>query len=69
MRQVHFGPDFGTMTTPIIDRGRLSAEPLQGPLIVEESDSTTVVPPDCSVQTDAAGNIVIRVGSPEGGGP
>jgi N-methylhydantoinase A len=69
MRQVHFGPDFGTMTTPVIDRAALSAEPLPGPLIVEESDSTTVVPPDCSAQTDDAGNIVIRVGSPEGGGP
>ena len=30
-----------------------------GPLIVEEYDSTCVVPPGARAETDAAGNIVI----------
>jgi len=69
VRRVHFGPDFGTMTTSVIDRGGLSAEPLRGPLIIEEYESTTVVPPDCSAKTDDAGNIFIRVGLPADAGP
>ena len=33
-----------------------------GPLIVEEYEGTTVVPPNCAARLDDAGNIVIEVG-------
>jgi hypothetical protein len=33
-----------------------------GPLIVEEYDATTVVPPGCAAWLDEGGNIVIEVG-------
>jgi len=33
-----------------------------GPLIVEEYEGTTVVPPNCAARLDQAGNIVIEVG-------
>ena len=33
-----------------------------GPLIVEEYDSTCLVPPGARAETDAAGNIVIALG-------
>ena len=33
-----------------------------GPLIVEEYDSTCVIPPDARTELDAGGNIVITLG-------
>jgi N-methylhydantoinase A len=61
-RQAYFGPDFGSRPTPVIQRSALTATPRQGPLIVEEYEGTTVIPPDCTGAIDAAGNIVIEVG-------
>ena len=45
-RSVYFGPEFGTVTTPICTRSNLDSQWRSGPLLVEEFDSTTVVPPD-----------------------
>jgi len=45
-RAVYFGPQFGAVPTPIVSRGDLAAGWTAGPLLVEEFDSTTVVPPD-----------------------
>ncbi len=45
-RWVYFGPAFGSLLTPICQRGDLDAQWRSGPLLVEEFDSTTVVPPD-----------------------
>jgi N-methylhydantoinase A len=45
-RQAYFGPQFGSLETPICGRGDLAAGWRRGPLLVEEFDSTTVVPPD-----------------------
>ena len=39
----------------------LSRRDKSGPLIVEEYDSTTVVPPHCKASLDAWGNIVICI--------
>ncbi len=44
-RRVHFGPDHGTIEVPACGRMELGAEWRDGPLLVEEFDSTTVVPP------------------------
>ena len=44
-RRVHFGPGHGTVETPVCTRMELGAEWRAGPLLVEEFDSTTVVPP------------------------
>ncbi|HIM80834.1 MAG TPA: hydantoinase/oxoprolinase family protein, partial [Dehalococcoidia bacterium] len=44
-RQVYFGGDIGWIDTTVIDRGGLTDNPADGPLIIEEYDSTTVVPP------------------------
>jgi N-methylhydantoinase A len=35
-----------------------------GPAIVEQSDSTLLVPPRRSVRADAYGNLLIEVGEP-----
>ena len=45
-RAVYFGPERGWITTPICTRMQLGAEWRQGPLLIEEFDSTTLVPPD-----------------------
>jgi N-methylhydantoinase A len=58
-RSVYFGPRWGFHETPILDRPALSSAPTRGPLIVEEYDATTVVPPDWQASRDAAGNIVL----------
>ena len=60
-RSAYFGADHGLVTTPVIGRGGLHSAPQLGPLIVEEYDATTVVPPNCAARLDDAGNIVIEV--------
>ena len=54
-RPVYFGTDHGTMLTPVIGRGDVEAKGMQGPAIIEEYDSTTIVPPDWKVAQPTAG--------------
>ena len=61
-RSVYFGPAIGERDTPIIARGALGPELRAGPMIIEEYEGTTVVPPDCAARLDKSGNIVIEVG-------
>lgn len=35
---------------------------LPGPIVIEQGDATTVVPPGCSLEVDAIGNLIIRHG-------
>ena len=58
-RNAYFGKQHGWMLTPVIGRGELTSSVTQGPLIIEEYDSTTLVPPDTSVRVDKTGNIVM----------
>ena len=59
-RRAYFGPVDGSQDVPVITRAALlDSPPREGPLIVEEYDSTCVVPPGCSVTLDALGNIDI----------
>jgi N-methylhydantoinase A len=60
-RKAYFGPAEGWVATPILGRWGLSRANVRGPVIVEDYDSTTVVPPGFSVRCDAAGNLLIRV--------
>jgi len=46
----------------VIGRDDLTEKSELGPLIVEENDSTTVVPPDCGIHVDRGGNMIITVG-------
>jgi N-methylhydantoinase A len=47
--------------TPIYERGRLPAgAPVAGPAIVEQPDTTTVVPPGWVAEGDLAGNLLLR---------
>ena len=59
-RQVYFGPNSGWTDTPVIDRGDLDTNPGIGPLIIEEYDSTTVVPPGWRASVDQWRNILLE---------
>jgi N-methylhydantoinase A len=61
-RRAYFGPAHGIMATPVLARGELAATPRPGPLLVDEYDATTLVPPGCAARLDAHGNIVITTG-------
>ena len=59
-REVYFGPKDGWVDTPVVDRSSLSDGLSEGPLIVEEYDSTTVVPPGWRALLDSLSNIVLE---------
>jgi N-methylhydantoinase A len=61
IRPAYFGPEFGSRDTPVLGRGDLGRDPRQGPLIVAEYDSTTVIPPGCRAVLDDLGSIVITI--------
>jgi N-methylhydantoinase A len=61
-RSVYFGAAIGERDTPILARDALSDRLRPGPMIVEEYEGTTVVPPDCGARLDKSGNIVIEIG-------
>ena len=59
-RPAYFGPARGWCDTDVVNRADLAA-PRRGPCIVEEYDSTCVVPPSSIVSLDGFGNIIIDV--------
>jgi N-methylhydantoinase A len=58
-RPVHFGRWYDT---PVFQRADLHpGMRLEGPAIVEQSDTTTVVEPDMCLRVDAQGNLLVRM--------
>jgi N-methylhydantoinase A len=64
-RPVYFGPEAGLRETAILSRQALSRDPRDGPIIVEEYDSTIVVPPGWRASRDGQDNIVIDFADPD----
>ena len=64
-RKAYFGSSSGLMETPVITRMALSDTPRSGPMIIEEYEGTTIVPPDCTAWRDSHNNIVIQLGAEE----
>jgi N-methylhydantoinase A len=60
-RTAYFGPDVGSIDVPVIARHQLDSAPSRGPMIVEDMDSTTVVPPSATAEIDDGNNVVVRV--------
>ena len=58
-RPAYFGAEHGSIETPVLDREALGSAPRPGPLIIEEYEGTTIVPPGTTAHRDAAGNIII----------
>lgn len=59
-RKVYFGPENGWLDTPVLPRASLSSEPIHGPAIIEEYESTTVIRPGWGAVIDSWNNIIIR---------
>jgi hypothetical protein len=58
-RAIHFARGSAAVDTEVVSRSALTSARRRGPLVIEEFDSTTVVPPDASVHRDRLGNIVL----------
>ena len=53
----------GFVETPIFDRAKLGpGHEFAGPAIVEQTDTTAVVPPDARAEVDTFGNLLIKLG-------
>jgi len=59
-RQAYFGFDEGWLDVPVLERAELNEE-RDGPCIIEEYDSTCLVPPNARASLDSQGNIVINI--------
>ena len=62
-RNVYFGRRHGLLPTPVLARAALDGRKHRGPLIVQEYDTSVVVPPDCVATLDAHTNIVLDISS------
>ena len=66
-RPAYFPETGGFVETRILDRAKVAEETaLAGPAIIEDPDSTTVVPPGDRIELSAEGHLVILIGQ-EGG--
>jgi N-methylhydantoinase A len=63
-RRVHFAGRADALETPVTTRAALAAGALPGPLLLDEPDTTIVVPPGWTAALDARHNVVL---SREGG--
>ena len=61
-RLAYYGASDGWVDTRVISRPALGESMETGPMIVEDYDATTLVPPGSSAGLDALGNILIDVG-------
>jgi len=59
-REVFFGTDIGLLPTPVLRRGDLTPTPRRAPMIIEDYDATTVVPPGYQVYRDRSQNVFIE---------
>ena len=55
----YFGTRWGAIDTPVVTRSSLR-EVTQGPLLIDEYDSTVVVPPATRVWLDDLRNVVME---------
>jgi N-methylhydantoinase A len=61
-RRAYFGREHGTLSTPVLARADLEPRPRPGPLLIDEYDATTLVPPGTTACLDDHGNILIATG-------
>jgi N-methylhydantoinase A len=60
-RRVYFGRELGSLEIPVLTRQALQGGARSGPLLIQEYDTTTVVPPRSTASLDSSGNIVIDI--------
>jgi len=62
-RLVYFGPEQGRLKAAVLSRRALARKPRPGPALIQEYDTTIVVPPGCAAGIDGQANVVITVGN------
>jgi N-methylhydantoinase A/oxoprolinase/acetone carboxylase beta subunit len=63
-RAAYFPEKGGYVETPVYDRYRLSpGVALVGPAVIEERESTSVLPPGCGARVDDYGSLLVEIGS------
>ncbi len=60
VRNAYFGPAVGLVATPVTSRAGLAGKPAAGPMIIEEMDATTLIPPGWTVALDPFGDLVME---------
>jgi N-methylhydantoinase A len=60
-REAYFGLVHGMVRTPVLSRAALIDGVMPGPFLVDEYDSTIVVPPGCSASLDRIGNVEVTI--------
>jgi N-methylhydantoinase A len=58
-REAYFGKKHGQLRTPVFARADMLVQRSKGPLIIEEYDSTIVVPPDWTARLDTHQNVIL----------
>jgi N-methylhydantoinase A len=62
MRSAYFAEAGGMVRTPVHDRYVLApGDQIDGPAIVEERESTLIVPPDAHCEVEADGSLIVRL--------
>lgn len=59
-REVYFGEEHGTQKTLIEERESIGDAPQPGPMVIEDYEGTTIVPPNWTVRKDQWNNLVIE---------
>jgi N-methylhydantoinase A len=59
-RRAFFGPGHGWREVAVLDRADVGAATTRGPLIVEEYDATTAVPPCWTIRRDGGDNLLLE---------
>jgi N-methylhydantoinase A len=59
LREAYFGPAQGIKQAPVLTRSDVEG-PQAGPLIIEEPDTTVIVPPDWTIHRGKYGNLVLE---------
>jgi N-methylhydantoinase A len=59
-RDAYFGPTIGDRETRVLPRSGLVGRTLAGPIVIEEFDTTIVVPPGWKAALDKYGNVKLE---------
>ena len=60
-RRAYFGPQLGWIEVPVVHRSAVGSAGLSGPAIVEQYDTTIILPPKTHAKLDAEGNFLIEL--------
>ena len=60
MREIYFGPQLGMQMARLRSRKDLPDQPIQGPVVIPEYDTTIIVPPDFTVRRETSNALILE---------